>query len=704
MERPDTRRGLAAVARLAAEQDAERVLVGLPLTLAGEEGAQAAEARAFAERLERRLRVPVELYDERLTTRQAERSGGRGRPRLARRRAPPRGLPRAYLGRAGASDGAARPRCRAGALPRSARPPGASVRPARGRRGGPPPPATPAAPLPNPTGWTAARRLTDGGAGNGAATLPGDGPGRRRARRTALGPPRGGARGRPGGVARGVVPHLAVPAVQGRRRRAGAGHHPARLEPRADRHAPREKGVVSSSTFFQLRARLAGRSDGLKPGRYTLREGHELHRRAGRAREGHLPQHRGAHHPGGTVARRRSRGSQRAGCPAATSRPPAARGCSTRASTGPRAPRASRASSSRPPTSSGAGSRCGAWWIASSPPSSSASATVSLRKARSKNLTPWDVLIIASMVEREAQVPQRAAADRLGDLQPAPRGHSAGHRRHPALRDGQLGPAAAGVAAPGRHAVQHPRHLGPPAGPDRQPGPRLDPAAAANPAQTKYLFYVVKPCGRGQHAFAATDAQHQRNVDAYNRARAKSGGNSPVELLMPLAGLGATRSGTAARPTMMNAAFAELGLDWQYVKLPGAARVCSPPRSGAARLRATAGANVTIPHKLAAPTLADEVSDAVAAIGAVNTLAFAGGRHRGRQTDAGGLVDALAGSRAAPRSWSWAPAARARAGGLGAARGGRRGGGREPHGRAGGGAGGEMGVATPSIPCRPTCW
>lgn len=76
IERPDTRRGLAAVVRLAGEQEAERVLVGLPLTLAGEEGAQAAEARAFAERLGRRLHVPVELHDERLTTRQAERSGG----------------------------------------------------------------------------------------------------------------------------------------------------------------------------------------------------------------------------------------------------------------------------------------------------------------------------------------------------------------------------------------------------------------------------------------------------------------------------------------------------------------------------------------------------------------------------------------------------------------------------------------------------
>ncbi len=76
IERPDTKKGLGAVARLVEDQGAERVVVGLPLTLKGEEGEQAAAARAFAQRLERRLRIPVELHDERLTTRLAERTGG----------------------------------------------------------------------------------------------------------------------------------------------------------------------------------------------------------------------------------------------------------------------------------------------------------------------------------------------------------------------------------------------------------------------------------------------------------------------------------------------------------------------------------------------------------------------------------------------------------------------------------------------------
>ena len=78
VERPDTKRGLATLARLVEEQGVERVVVGLPLTLSGDEGHQAGEARTFAERLERRVSVPVELHDERLTTRLAERTGGEG--------------------------------------------------------------------------------------------------------------------------------------------------------------------------------------------------------------------------------------------------------------------------------------------------------------------------------------------------------------------------------------------------------------------------------------------------------------------------------------------------------------------------------------------------------------------------------------------------------------------------------------------------
>ena len=54
-----------------------RVVVGLPLSLSGGDSEQTRETREFAALLERKLPVPVELWDERFTTRLAERSGGR---------------------------------------------------------------------------------------------------------------------------------------------------------------------------------------------------------------------------------------------------------------------------------------------------------------------------------------------------------------------------------------------------------------------------------------------------------------------------------------------------------------------------------------------------------------------------------------------------------------------------------------------------
>jgi putative Holliday junction resolvase len=64
-----------AVAELVAERGVEKVVVGLPLHLSGEEGSQAALTRTFAAELEAILEgVPVEAYDERLTTRMADAS------------------------------------------------------------------------------------------------------------------------------------------------------------------------------------------------------------------------------------------------------------------------------------------------------------------------------------------------------------------------------------------------------------------------------------------------------------------------------------------------------------------------------------------------------------------------------------------------------------------------------------------------------
>jgi putative Holliday junction resolvase len=71
-----TESGLAELARLVGEQDVERVVVGLPLTLRGERGEQAAETERFVEALRGVVEVTVELYDERFTTDLAQQTAG----------------------------------------------------------------------------------------------------------------------------------------------------------------------------------------------------------------------------------------------------------------------------------------------------------------------------------------------------------------------------------------------------------------------------------------------------------------------------------------------------------------------------------------------------------------------------------------------------------------------------------------------------
>jgi putative holliday junction resolvase len=73
---PGSDAGFAEIRRLVADREAELVVVGLPVSLSGEEGPQALETRAFAERLSELLPVPVETYDERFTTKLAAAGGG----------------------------------------------------------------------------------------------------------------------------------------------------------------------------------------------------------------------------------------------------------------------------------------------------------------------------------------------------------------------------------------------------------------------------------------------------------------------------------------------------------------------------------------------------------------------------------------------------------------------------------------------------
>jgi putative holliday junction resolvase len=72
VERAATEEGIARVVELARTEDVERVVVGLPITLRGEHGAQAEETDRFVELLRDALDLPVESFDERFTTKLAQ--------------------------------------------------------------------------------------------------------------------------------------------------------------------------------------------------------------------------------------------------------------------------------------------------------------------------------------------------------------------------------------------------------------------------------------------------------------------------------------------------------------------------------------------------------------------------------------------------------------------------------------------------------
>jgi shikimate dehydrogenase len=98
-------------------------------------------------------------------------------------------------------------------------------------------------------------------------------------------------------------------------------------------------------------------------------------------------------------------------------------------------------------------------------------------------------------------------------------------------------------------------------------------------------------------------------------------------------------------PTMHNAAFAALGLNWQYVPLPVAPGQVAPAVNGLSAL-GFRGANVTVPHKQAVMPAIDSTAPDAAALGAVNTLVIKrcdddGPQIHGHNTDADGFVEAV---------------------------------------------------------------
>jgi putative holliday junction resolvase len=75
VRRAATESGLAQVVEIAEREDVDQIVVGLPLTLRGEHGSQAAETDRFVEALRSATTLPVDTFDERFTTRLAHANG-----------------------------------------------------------------------------------------------------------------------------------------------------------------------------------------------------------------------------------------------------------------------------------------------------------------------------------------------------------------------------------------------------------------------------------------------------------------------------------------------------------------------------------------------------------------------------------------------------------------------------------------------------
>ena len=215
---------------------------------------------------------------------------------------------------------------------------------------------------------------------------------------------------------------------------------------------------------------------------------------------------------------------------------------------------------------------------------------VDMRTARRKNLSRYDVLIIASMIEREALVPRDRRADLGGHLQPPQAGHPARHRRHAALRAGQLDAAAAQSELQQRLGLQHAHAPRPAADADRQPGPGVDPGGG-EPGE-RAVPLLRRQAVRQRRARLLLDRRAvpagRRGLQPQAREARRQG---PVALLSPLMRLGVLGWPVAhsRSPAMHNAALRALGLD-----ATGATSACrSPPELFAETVAAPAGARAS---------------------------------------------------------------------------------------------------------------
>jgi UPF0755 protein len=153
-------------------------------------------------------------------------------------------------------------------------------------------------------------------------------------------------------------------------------------------------------------------------------------------------------------------------------------------------------------------------------------ATVDMRAARHVNLTPYDVLIIASLVERETAIPseRRLIASVIYNRLHAGMPLQIDATTRFQYNDWTHAITQSQLQSPSPYNTRI--HKGLPPGPIGNPG-LVSMRAAATPPRTGYIYYVADCASPDHHVFLRTGAEFDAAVAKYNAARAKAGGNAP---------------------------------------------------------------------------------------------------------------------------------------------------------------------------------
>jgi uncharacterized YceG family protein len=152
---------------------------------------------------------------------------------------------------------------------------------------------------------------------------------------------------------------------------------------------------------------------------------------------------------------------------------------------------------------------------------------VNMKYAKSKNLTVYDVVTIASMIEREAGVPKQRKLVASVIYNRLHEGMTLGIDSTIRFATGNYEKPLTQSELESESPYNTRNHAGLPPGPINSPGLAAI-QAAAHPAKTKFLFYVTDPNSCNELTFSKTEDEFFADAEKYEKAREKNGGNQPT--------------------------------------------------------------------------------------------------------------------------------------------------------------------------------